>query len=287
MTSALQRSTRQTAGTIPEQLTSYVVSLSRPLLGATAGLVAYAGQRVVLEDGGAAQVGAVLVASFAAGFAERLLPVNNARRRRPLGGAGPRRRRRPPDANGSGHQPPSWSTSAGDRRRRAAERPGSRVAAGPAERDRSEQVEPVGHAEIAAERVLALEHAEEQGTQPDVLRRQQQGHHRHRRVDRPVRRRPRLDSGAEAAPCLVGLAVALDVRRRISERQQDHGRVEQTLPTEAVPSFLRQGVAPETFGIAVPQRDGMPALRLARTRRPRRQLDEVLEQRRFDGSPLE
>ena len=78
VTSALQRSTRQTAGTIPEQLTSYVVSLSRPLLGATAGLVAYAGQRVVLEDGGAAQVGAVLVASFAAGFAERLLPVNNA-----------------------------------------------------------------------------------------------------------------------------------------------------------------------------------------------------------------
>lgn len=79
VTSALQRSTRQAAGTIPEQLTSYVVSLSRPLLGATAGLVAYAGQRVVLEDGGgAAQVGAVLVASFAAGFAERLLPVNNA-----------------------------------------------------------------------------------------------------------------------------------------------------------------------------------------------------------------
>jgi hypothetical protein len=77
LASALQRSTGQSDDTIPQKLTSYVVSLSRPLLGATAGLVAYAGQRVVLEDGGAAQVGALLVASFAAGFTERLLPVNN------------------------------------------------------------------------------------------------------------------------------------------------------------------------------------------------------------------
>ncbi|MGD9702530.1 MAG: hypothetical protein AB7Q42_07160 [Acidimicrobiia bacterium] len=76
MASALQRSTRQPDNTIPQQLTSYVVSLSRPLLGATAGLVAYLGQRVVLETDGATRVGAVLVASFAAGFAERLLPVN-------------------------------------------------------------------------------------------------------------------------------------------------------------------------------------------------------------------
>ena len=77
VTSALQRSTRLPAGTIPERLTSYVVSLSRPLLGAAAGLVAYLGQRVIIDNDGAAKVGAVLVASFAAGFAERLLPVNS------------------------------------------------------------------------------------------------------------------------------------------------------------------------------------------------------------------
>jgi hypothetical protein len=76
LTSALQRSTRQSGGTIPERLTSYVVSLSRPLLGATAGLVAYLAQRAVIESDGAVRVSAVLVASFAAGFAERLLPVN-------------------------------------------------------------------------------------------------------------------------------------------------------------------------------------------------------------------
>ena len=45
LASALQRSTGQSDDTIPQKLTSYVVSLSRPLLGATAGLVAYAGYR--------------------------------------------------------------------------------------------------------------------------------------------------------------------------------------------------------------------------------------------------
>lgn len=83
VTSALQRSTRPAPGTIPERLTSYVVSLSRPLLGATAGLVAYVGQRVVIGEDGAAVVGAILVASFAAGFTERLLPVNPQESARP------------------------------------------------------------------------------------------------------------------------------------------------------------------------------------------------------------
>lgn len=75
VTSALQRSTSSAAGRIPERLTSYVVSLSRPMLGAVAGLIAYLGQRVIIDDNGAAKVGAILVASFAAGFTERLLPV--------------------------------------------------------------------------------------------------------------------------------------------------------------------------------------------------------------------
>ncbi|MFM2078771.1 MAG: hypothetical protein RJA49_2661, partial [Actinomycetota bacterium] len=79
VTSALQRSTQPAApGTIPERLTSYVVSLSRPLLGGVAGFLAYLGQRVVIDTDGAAKVGAILVASFAAGFAERLLPASGA-----------------------------------------------------------------------------------------------------------------------------------------------------------------------------------------------------------------
>ena len=74
--SALQRSTRSGLSGAGERFTSYVVSLSRPLMGAVAGFIAYIGQRVLIEQDGTAQVAAVLVASFAAGFAERLLPVN-------------------------------------------------------------------------------------------------------------------------------------------------------------------------------------------------------------------
>ena len=76
VTSALQRSTRSGLNAPGDRFTSYVVSLSRPLMGAVAGFIAYIGQRVLIEQDGTAQVAAVLVASFAAGFAERLLPVN-------------------------------------------------------------------------------------------------------------------------------------------------------------------------------------------------------------------
>jgi hypothetical protein len=76
VTSVLQRMTRDYSGRIPELLGSYVVSLSRALVGGAAGLLAYLAQRVIIETDGAAKVGGILAAAFVAGFAERLLPEN-------------------------------------------------------------------------------------------------------------------------------------------------------------------------------------------------------------------
>jgi hypothetical protein len=78
ITSVLQRSTRDYSGRVPELIGTYVVSLSRALVGGAAGLLAYLAQRVIIETDGAAKVGGILAAAFVAGFAERLLPENPA-----------------------------------------------------------------------------------------------------------------------------------------------------------------------------------------------------------------
>jgi hypothetical protein len=76
VTSVLQRATRDYSGRVPQLLGTYVVSLSRALVGGAAGLLAYLAQRVIIETDGAAKVGGILAAAFVAGFAERLLPEN-------------------------------------------------------------------------------------------------------------------------------------------------------------------------------------------------------------------
>jgi hypothetical protein len=78
ITSVLQRATRDYSGRVPELIGTYVVSLSRALVGGAAGLLAYLAQRVIIETDGAAKVGGILAAAFVAGFAERLLPENPA-----------------------------------------------------------------------------------------------------------------------------------------------------------------------------------------------------------------
>ena len=74
--SSLQRLTRNRADRIPLVIGNYVVSFTRAMIGAAAGLIAYLAQRVIIETDGAAKVGGILAAAFAAGFAERLLPAD-------------------------------------------------------------------------------------------------------------------------------------------------------------------------------------------------------------------
>lgn len=76
--SSLQRLTRNRVDRIPLVIGNYVVSFSRAMIGAAAGLLAYLAQRVIIETDGSAKVGGILAAAFAAGFAERLLPANPA-----------------------------------------------------------------------------------------------------------------------------------------------------------------------------------------------------------------
>src|SRR5215217_6209022 len=85
---------------------------------------------------------------------------------------------------------------------------GGRVAEG----DGPEDLHEGRDGEDPAQLPLAAEDAEEERAEADVLGSEQHRHDRHRRVDGPVRRRPRLRPGAEAAGPLVGLRVALDVR---------------------------------------------------------------------------
>ena len=101
--------------------------------------------------------------------------------------------------------------------------------------------------------------------------------HRHRRVDRPVRRRPGVGPGTQPGRGLVRLGVAVDVGLRVRERQQDHRRVEQPLPLERPASHRRGGDVPERGGLLTLERNDVPSLRLARRRRPVGERDEPLE----------
>ena len=85
--------------------------------------------------------------------------------------------------------------------------------------------------------------------------------------------------GAEPGGGLVGLGVAVDVRLRIGERQQDHRRVEQRLATGSVRRRdRRQRDVPETRGLIALEHDEVPALRLRRRSARERRVDEIVEQ---------
>jgi len=73
VTSALQRSTRIRWQRVPEQMWSFVSSLSRPLVGLVAGLTVYLAARSGIVTFPGHEVAFVLLASFGAGFTERLV----------------------------------------------------------------------------------------------------------------------------------------------------------------------------------------------------------------------
>ncbi len=135
----------------------------------------------------------------------------------------------------------------------------------------------VRHADLAAEFALAPEDAEEQGTEPGVLGGEQEGHHRHRGVDGPVGSRPRGRLLPETAAGLVRFRVALQVGPWVGDGQGDHRRVEQPLPPERRTPFLGQGDVPEAGSVVTFEHDQVPPLGLARRRRTRCQVDEVVE----------
>ena len=89
--------------------------------------------------------------------------------------------------------------------------------------------------------------------------------------------------GPEAGLRLVGLGITVDVGLGVGERQRDHGCAQQPLPTERVTAHGRQRLVPEHCRLVAFEHDEVPSLRLAGARCPRRQLDEVVEDCRFDG----
>ena len=133
-------------------------------------------------------------------------------------------------------------------------------------------------AERGAELGLALEDAEEQRAEAGVLGGEEQRHHGHRRVDRPVRRRPRRGRAAEPACRLVRLRVAVEVRLRVGERQGDHRRVEQAGEGEAAALVGRERDVPEPRRLVARQHDEVPALGLAGAGCARGEVDELVEQ---------
>ncbi len=80
---------------------------------------------------------------------------------------------------------------------------------------------------------LSVEHTEEQGSEAGVLGGEEQRHHGHRSVDRPVRRRPGAGRSSESAGSLVRLGVAVQVRLRVGQGQGDHRDIEQMRKGEA------------------------------------------------------
>ena len=138
------------------------------------------------------------------------LPQNGADRPEPVA-----------PARGGPHHPPRWMISAGRRRGRRADAPAGAASSssGQPRAIAPSSFEVLGHPERPAQGGLAVEDAEEQRAEPGVLGAEQQRHHRHRRVDRPVRRRPRLGAGSESPAIgsgagLVGLARSGPRRRR-------------------------------------------------------------------------
>jgi 8-oxo-dGTP pyrophosphatase MutT (NUDIX family) len=76
ITSALQRTTRRSVARIPERLGSLVHSLSRPIIGAIAGVTVLLAVRAGITQAGSEseqQVAYVLLLAFGAGFSERLV----------------------------------------------------------------------------------------------------------------------------------------------------------------------------------------------------------------------
>jgi hypothetical protein len=155
------------------------------------------------------------------------------------------------------------------------------------ERDRAQQVEAGRDPETLSQFALAAEHPEEQRPQSGVFGCEQERHHRHRRVDRPIRDRPRRRTGTEAGPGLVGFGVTVDVRLGVGERQGDHRCGEQVLPAERIPLDRRQRRIPELRRLLALQHHEMPSLGLARAGRPRRQLDQTVEHVGFDPTGVE
>jgi hypothetical protein len=71
--SALQRITRRNGERIPERLGSLVASLSRPVIGGIAGVTVFLAVRAGITQTNEQQVAYLLLVSFGAGFAERLV----------------------------------------------------------------------------------------------------------------------------------------------------------------------------------------------------------------------
>jgi hypothetical protein len=84
--SALQRTTRRSGDRIPERLGSVVAALSRPVIGAIAGVTVFLAVRAGVTQTTEEQVAWLLLVSFGAGFSERLVvrdPREDAADRRP------------------------------------------------------------------------------------------------------------------------------------------------------------------------------------------------------------
>jgi hypothetical protein len=84
--SALQRTTRRSGERIPERLGSLVAAMSRPVIGAIAGVTVFLAVRAGVTQTNEEQVAWLLFVSFGAGFSERLVvrdPREDAGDRRP------------------------------------------------------------------------------------------------------------------------------------------------------------------------------------------------------------
>ena len=74
ITSALQRTARRSVERVPERLGSLVSSLSRPAIGAIAGVTVFLAVRAgVTQTASEQQVAYLLLLAFGAGFTERLV----------------------------------------------------------------------------------------------------------------------------------------------------------------------------------------------------------------------
>ena len=77
---------------------------------------------------------------------------------------------------------------------------------------------------------------------------------------------------------LVRLGVAIQVRLRVGQRQGDHRRVEEAGEGEPESLVSRERDVPESRRFVAGQHDEVPTLGLAGARRPRCEIDEVVEQ---------
>src|SRR5829696_6109377 len=94
----------------------------------------------------------------------------------------------------------------------------------PAEGDRADEPPALGHAQVAEQRLGAVEHPEPPGAHAFVGGGQQHQHHRHGRVHVPVGDGPAL-LGVHAQPGLVGCAVAVEAGLLVGEDEHDRRRL--------------------------------------------------------------